>query len=161
MESAGCELINWFGNAGTAGIAARNEIATPTVAVKKRNLLPLLTIVFLISYALMTTLIIEQGAAIQTQSNLIKVLLPESIELWNMKGKAIADRQAAKVKAQAHGQATTGQAQSGDSHAQPQSKTPANSPVHGKDAAKVAKPQTQFPPIPAADLDPRRTVHTI
>ncbi len=130
---------------------------------KKRSLLPLLTVVFLLSYALMTLLIVEQGAAIQSQSNLIKVLIPDSHELWALKGKAIADQQAAKTKAQAHGgipatQVPTTQAPSGNAQAQ----APAAAQPHAQGHVdKATKPQIQFPPIPASDLDPRRTVRTI
>ena len=45
------------------------------VPKKKRSLLPLLTVVFLLSYGLMTMLIVEQGSVIQSQRNLIKILM--------------------------------------------------------------------------------------
>ena len=65
----------------------------PVVAPKKKgSLLPLLTVVFLISYGLMTMLIVEQNEAIQSQQSLIQVLLGDSKELWAMKGKALTDR---------------------------------------------------------------------
>jgi hypothetical protein len=119
--------------------------------------MPLLTIVFVVSYALMTMLIVEQGAAIQSQSNLIKVLMPDSRELWGLKGKAIADKQAAKAQTESHSQAPaaqgpSNQATSGQTGQKPHAQT---------HAGKAAKPQVQFPPIPASDLDPRRTVRTI
>jgi hypothetical protein len=129
---------------------------------KKRSLLPLLTVVFVLSYALMTMLIMEQGAAIQSQSNLIKMLMPDSRELWGLKGRAIADQQAAKAKVQAHGQtpATQVAPQAPSSNAQAQA--PAASQPHAQSRVdKATKPQVQFPPIPASDLDPRRTVRTI
>jgi hypothetical protein len=124
---------------------------------KKRNLVPLLIVVFVFSYALMTMLIIEQGAAIQSQSNLIKILLPDSRELWGLKGKAIADKQKGKAQTPAP------QAQSPSGNAQAQAPSPqANQQPHAQSrAGKVVKPQGQFPPIPASDLDPRRSVRTI
>jgi hypothetical protein len=133
----------------TLTILSGSTAIYPVVAPKKkRNLLPLLTVVFVISYVLMTMLIVEQGAAIQSQSNLIKVLMPDSRELWGLKGKAIADK-AAKEQAQAHSQAPAAQAPAGkQSH--PQSHVD-----------KATKAPVQFPPIPAADLDPQRTVRTI
>ncbi len=144
--------MNWLGSTAAIGVAAPK---------KKRTLLPLLTVVFLVSYALMTLLIVEQGAAIQSQSNLIKVLVPESRELWGMKGKAISDK-AAKAQAQARNQAPTAQAPTAQAQA---SQAPANGATQRGSQArahadKATKPQVQFPPIPASDLDPRRTVRT-
>lgn len=126
-------------------------------AKKKRNLLPLLTGLFVFSYGLMTMLIVEQGATIQSQSNLIKVLLPESRELWGLKGKAISDKQRAKVLGQEQKQAA--QPPAAEQHA-PGAQAGTQAQPQNK-AAKTVKPQSQFPPIPASDLDPRRAVHTI
>ncbi|HTU41311.1 MAG TPA: hypothetical protein VMF10_06355 [Candidatus Aquilonibacter sp.] len=150
--------MNWLDSTAAVAIAAPK---------KKRTLLPLLTVVFLLSYALMTLLIVEQGAAIQSQSNLIKVLMPESRELWGMKGKAIADK-AAKERAQTRTEASTRQAPTAQTptvHG-PAAQAQANAtPQRGSQARahadKATKPQVQFPPIPASDLDPRRTVRTI
>jgi hypothetical protein len=129
---------------------------------KKRTLLPLLTVVFLLSYALMTLLIVEQGAAIQSQSNLIKILIPDSHELWALKGKAIADQQAAKSKAQAHSQIPATRVPSQAPSGSAQVQAPAARQPHAQGHVdKATKPQVQFPPIPASDLDPRRTVRTI
>ena len=129
------------------GYTAVMPIAVPK---KKLSLLPLLTVLFAVSYGLMTVLIVEQGATIQSQRNLIKVLLRDSTELWAAKGKAIGDKQAAK----------------GQGHAQtPSTQIPLTqaTPQHpqGK-AGKSAKPAPQLPPVPASDLvDQRRSLHTI
>ena len=56
---------------------------------KKRTLLPLLTVVFLASYGLMTMLIVEQGNAIQQQHNLILVLMGDSRELWLLRRRRL------------------------------------------------------------------------
>jgi hypothetical protein len=135
--------MNWSGS---------TAVTTPT-SKKKRTLLPLLTVIFIISYALMTMLIIEQGAAIQSQSNLIKILMPESHELWSLKGKAIASQQASKVQAQTNAQNPSAQASGGGSTA--------TAPHAQNRTSKAIKPQTQFPPIPASELDPRRMVRKI
>lgn len=117
----------------------------------------MLTVLFVVSYGLMTLLIVEQGSAIQSQSNLIKVLMPDSRELWGLKGKAVADK-AAKMQAQSH--APAAQAQAGNAGAQAaQPGTPGQEHAHNR--AGKAKPQVQFPPIPASDLNPARTVRTI
>lgn len=124
---------------------------------KKLSLLPLLTVLFVLSYGLMTMLIVEQGAAIQSQGNLIKILASDSRELWAMKGKAIGDKQMAKTQAQGGSQAPS--AQDPSSKAQPQ----AGTQQHPQNpAGKTAKPQAQLPPVPASDLvDQRRALHTI
>ena len=66
---------------------------------KKRSLLPLLTVLFVLSYGLMTLLIIKQGSVIQSQRNLIKVLSRDSSALWSERGKAIGDQQTAQSEA--------------------------------------------------------------
>ena len=48
---------------------------------KTRGWLPLLTILFCISYGLMTMLIVEQGSTIESQRNLIRELFRDSSEL--------------------------------------------------------------------------------
>jgi hypothetical protein len=139
-------------------------IAVPT---KKRSLLPLLTVLFVFSYGLMTVLIVEQGSVIQSQRNLIKVLSRDSTELWSAKGKAIGDQESAR---QAQGRAktpSTGQApaqspstQSPSTHAPSTQAVPQNRSQSR--TGKIAKPETQLPPVPASDLlDRRRSLNTI
>ena len=57
-------------------------------ARKKNGWLPLLTVLFLISYALMTMLIVEQGQTIESQRALIRELLNDSKELSAAKANA-------------------------------------------------------------------------
>ncbi|HMH01252.1 MAG TPA: hypothetical protein VK555_07545, partial [Terriglobales bacterium] len=52
---------------------------------KQSSMLPLLTVLFLISYALMATLVVEQGRTIDSQRFLIKQLFRDSSELTGMK----------------------------------------------------------------------------
>lgn len=56
---------------------------------KKHGWLPLLTVLFLMSYALMTFLIIEQGRTIDSQRALIRELLRDSQELSATKLKGL------------------------------------------------------------------------
>jgi hypothetical protein len=134
-------------------------------------LLPLLTVVFMASYGLMTLLIVEQGSTIQSQRNLIQVLLGDSRQLWALKGRAVSDKLAADRLAQAQSQANKSSTQTPLSHAQTPStqtqstKTPStqiprrHSPSR---AGKSAKPETQVPPMPASDLgDQRRELITL
>jgi len=143
------------------------------VPKKKRTLLPLLTVVFLLSYGLMTMLIVEQGSVIQSQRNLIKILMRDSTELWGMRGKALADQQMAKTKALGHVPAPSVQAPSNQAPSSqtpstqiPSSQTPSTpstqaAPHHSPNhVGRSAKPQ--HPPVPASDLvDQRRALRTI
>ena len=144
------------------------------VPKKKRSLLPLLTVLFLFSYGLMTVLIVEQGTAIQSQRNLIKVLMRDSTELWSAKGKAIGEKQTARAQGQSHAHAPSTQAQAPEAQTPstqtPSTQTPSTQapstqvPQHRfqSRAGKIAKPETQAPPVPASDLvDQRRALHTI
>jgi len=63
---------------------------------KKFSLLPLLTVLFCLSYGLMTMLIVEQGSTIESQRTLIRELFRDSVELSVVKQKA---QQAARVMA--------------------------------------------------------------
>ena len=142
----GCNLTTSF------EIAAVPAAAAPK---KKYTLLPILTVLFIVSYGLMTMLIVEQNAAIQSQSSLIKALMPDSRELWVLKGKAITDKQMAKAKKQGHGSDPSSQSstQPPSTEAQPHSRN---------QAEKTAKPNPRVPASPASDLiDQRRALHTI
>ncbi len=64
--------------------------------------MPLLTVLFLISYGLMTMLIVEQGRTIDSQRALIRELFRDSTELSAVKQKAAQDSaQASSAKTQA------------------------------------------------------------
>jgi hypothetical protein len=160
----GCHLTTLFGN--TAVIA----IATPTNPKKKHSLLPVLTVLFVVSYGLMTMLIVEQGSVIQSQGNLIKILNGDSRELWGMKGKAVGDNQMARERAQNSAQAPSTQAQvpaRTPSTQTPSSQTPSTQGIQQQQhapsrAGKMSKQGVQAPPVPAADLvDHRRALLTI
>jgi hypothetical protein len=149
------------------GSTALVPIAAPK---KKRTLLPLLTVLFLFSYGLMTMLIVEQGEAIQSQRNTIKILLRDSTELWAARGKAIGDRQMTQGQAQTRAQAPSTQEQVPSSQTPssqaPSIQTPSTQAVprqHSQNRpSKIAKPGNEHPPIPAVDLvDQRRALRTI
>jgi hypothetical protein len=74
-----------FGNQ-TASIETTKD-DTP-VQSRKHGWLPLLTVLFLISYGLMTMLIVEQGQTIESQRALIRDLFRDSQELSALKMKA-------------------------------------------------------------------------
>jgi hypothetical protein len=155
-----------------------STVVTPiAVPKKKRSLMPLLTVVFLASYGLMTMLIVEQGTTIQAQHNLIQVLLVDSKELWAMKGRAVSDKAAqARAQGQAQGSVTQSPSVQAPSTQIPSTQAPSTSTPSTQAApqqhsqsrtGKTAKPKTQVPqthvpPMPASDLsDQRRTLITI
>ena len=120
------------------------------VSREKRGLLPVLTILFLFSYGLMTVLIVEQGSVIQSQRNLIKVLTRDSTELWMGKGKAIGDQQTARSQAQSRAQAPSSQV--------PSSQAPLSRVVPQRHAQ--SRTGKVLPPVPASDLVDRRRALT-
>jgi hypothetical protein len=144
-----------FENAGV------NAIPAPK---RKITLLPLLTVLFVLSYGLMTLLIVEQGRTIQSQSNMIKILLPESRELWGLRGKAIAEKNSMQAPStQDQPCVRTPSTQNPSSQVSPmQVPSPQAAPRHhSSGAGKSAKPETQLP-APASDLiDQRRSLVTI
>ncbi len=125
---------------------------------KKRGWLPLLTVLFLISYALMTMLIIEQGATIESQRALIRELFRDSTELTSMKMKA---QQAAaaeqSVPSKKQGQNPSSQTQAPKKQAPSTQAVPQNRAQNQK-----SQPQFQPPSRPASDIsDQRRALITI
>jgi hypothetical protein len=150
----GCDLTISYGCTAVMPVEAKRK--------KKHSLLPVLTFLFVVSYGLMTVLIVEQGSAIQSQHNLIQVLMRDSTELWAAKGKAIGDQRAA------HAQPPAGK------ESVPQAQAPSNAPSgqvpltkapkhHAQNpAGKAVKPRIEVPPAPASDLvDRRRSLSTI
>jgi cytoskeletal protein RodZ len=84
----GCNLSLEFGTTDT------NQLSVGEAApAKKRGLLPVLVVLFLISYALMTMLIVEQGRTIESQRALIHDLFRNSTELSAARLKAQQDEQ--------------------------------------------------------------------
>jgi uncharacterized membrane protein len=131
-------------------------IAVPNPAPKKkRSMLPVLTVVFILSYGLMTMLIVEQGGVIQQQRNLIQVLQTDSAELWAMKGKAIVDK---ANRPKGHNPANTPEAEN------PGASKKAQTPQQRSQvqAGEETKQHIQLPPVPASDLgDNRRVLITL
>ena len=102
----GCHLTSLFGTESLPTVAATDA----PVAPKKHGWLPLLTILFLISYGLMTMLIVEQGRTIESQRALIRELFRDSKELSAVKMKAAqetAESNAAKSQIPAAQQPST------------------------------------------------------
>ena len=149
------------------------EVQSVTPAVpQKLGWMPLLTVLFLISYGLMTMLIVEQGSTIESQRALIRDLLRDSTELWTAKGKAVKEKN--RTEAQHRAQTPSAQAplthdpavqtpstQSPTSHA-PSSQATMQNRAAQSHSGKAQKPQLRPPSRPASDLaDDRRALITI
>jgi hypothetical protein len=142
-------------------LASENTVLNPPAeqGKNKHSLLPLLTVLFVISYSLMVMLVVEQGSTITSQSWLIKQLFADSTQLTAMKSKALQEKSAqAQSKAQAQTQAE------GQSKAQsqvPSVQVPSHDPATSG-SRKVEKSMPQRPPKPASDtMDARRALRSI
>jgi len=180
----GCHLTTLFGN------AAITTTVIPAVPVqpKKHNMLPVLVVLFLISYGLMTMLIIEQGRTIESQRALIHELYHDSAELAAVRSRtlqenAVVDTQNALTAQAPSSTIQSRQAQTPSTQAQQvpsshapstqipsaqvqSSKTPSTQVAPSgrvkNRGAKMPEPQFQAPSRPSADLaDERRALRTI
>jgi len=132
----------------SAAQAAAHTLAQPPA--KKRGWLPLLTVLFLISYGLMTMLIVEQGQTIEIQRALIRELFRDSTELSASKMKAQQDR------AKAVGQ-TTVQKQTPSTQVPSKPVPSAQAPSTGNPAVQVPSSQSQVQKSPSSQAAPRRS----
>jgi hypothetical protein len=115
------------------------------VVPKKQQMLPILIVLFLVSYGLMTLLVVEQGRTIDNQRGLIRDLFTDSSQLNSIKSSALQ-----KQNSVGQPKAPSSQVQPGDN-----SKT-------GHAAGKLRKQLPRRPPTAASDMsDSRRMVVTI
>jgi len=130
---------------------------------KKFGWLPLLVVLFCISYGLMTMLIVEQGATIESQRALIKELYRDSAELSVARTKAQQDRILAGAQS---AQSSMPKAQApvtqNPSTQAPAQHAPSSQALPQHRAQNQAQKQTQqfrMPSRPASDLgDDRRAL---
>lgn len=129
-------------------------------STREVRLLPILVVLFIFSYAILTTLVIEQSKTIESQRGLIREMLQDSSQLAALKGK-IAREESQRQHEKASAQATAPSA--GD---QSKDSVPAGAPPGpGKDAKQAGKPthsMKEIPGKPASDLqDVRRSTRII
>src|SRR5438105_8894240 len=121
----------------------------------KQSMLPILIVLFLISYALMATLVVEQGRTIDSQRFLIKQLFRDSSELTGMK-TSLFQKQRAQAQAQAEANAHS-QAQAPSSQATPRDNAKSN-----RNPGKLRRPAPLRPPRNTSDVaDERRALFSI
>ena len=152
--------------------------AVDSPASRKRfGWLPLLVVLFCISYGLMTMLIVEQGATIEAQRALIRDLYRDSVELSAAKLKGqenpLAGAPSAQPSPKAHVPVTQNPSSQNPSSQNPSSQNmpqaPARAPSsqagpqhRAQSQAQRQTPQFKMPSRPASDFgDNRRGLITI
>ncbi len=134
-------------------------------------MLPLLVILFIVSYGLLTMLVFEQGRTIESQRSLIREMLKDSTQLASLKGKLARD-DSKRLQSGPPAQAERKDADSGRPAAgNPAAGNPAagakGSDARGLDKetkrpSKSARSTKEAPGKPAADLtDVRRSTGVI
>ena len=184
-EDRGCHLTTLFGTTTVPIVAAINVPVAPA-APRKHGWLPLLVVLFLISYGLMTMLIVEQGRTIESQRALIRELFRDSTELSAARKAAqeIAPSNSARTQAQIptttqhqstqipstqipstqhpSSQTPSTQAQTSQTPSSQAGSQPAGPQHRAQSQSAKEKPEFRMPSKPAADLvDDVRTQITI
>ncbi|MFY9644685.1 MAG: hypothetical protein WAK29_05870 [Terriglobales bacterium] len=75
---------------GILTVIYSTESATPRTT-RTAVVLPLLVILFIVSYGILTALVFEQGQTIEAQRSLIREMLKDSTQLAALKGKIARD----------------------------------------------------------------------
>jgi hypothetical protein len=147
---------------GQFGGAVTVTFSTPSETPRKKSrtaLLPLLIALFVISYSILTMLVIEQGRTIEAQRTLLREMLKDSSQLAELKDKMAREEAAKQVQPSTQAE-----------QAQPEQKEPAankgpaasGSDKVAKHAGKSARSLKSVPEKPAADLeDVRRTTRVL
>jgi hypothetical protein len=123
-------------------------------------LLPLLIILFLFSYGILTLLVVEQGHTIEAQRSLLREMLKDSTQLARLKDK-LAREVAVESQNKPAAQTEQKQAVAGTSPIIAP-KTPNAPNKDAKRPSKSARIRKESPEKPAADLqDVRRSTRVI
>jgi hypothetical protein len=131
-----------------------SESAPARTVARATAMLPLLVILFIVSYGILTMLVVEQGQTIESQRSLIREMLKDSNQLATLKGKIARDdskRMHDQAPAQNHSDVDSGKPGTGMT----------GSDKNGKQAGK-SHAMKEVPGKPAADLeDVRRATRVI
>jgi hypothetical protein len=124
-------------------------------------ILPLLVILFIVSYGILTMLVFEQGQTIESQRGLIHEMLKDSAQLATLKGKLARD-DSKRLQGNASVQADHRDAESGNPAAGIKGSDAKGLDKETKRPGKSAHSMKQVPGKPAADLeDVRRFTRVI
>jgi hypothetical protein len=120
----------------------------------RHSSLPILVVLFLVSYGLMATLVVEQGRTIENQRGLIQVLFRDSAQLTALKAH---DLQKERAEAQARAQSDRSQAKTPSTQA-----TPGDNAKTERNQGKVRRRSPFSPPTDTSDVvDARRALISI
>src|SRR5271169_669317 len=93
---SGYPLLSWTSD---------NALLVPSPKPKaKHSMLPVFVVLFLVSYGLMTLLVVEQGRTIDNQRSLIQSLFDDSAKLTQLRIKNQQAQAQAQAAAKAHSQ---------------------------------------------------------
>ena len=126
------------------------------VAKPKQQLLPLLVVLFLISYGMLALLVVEQGRTIANQRSLIQQLFSDSVELSSLKGKNLQHPKAGSQKARPQAQTPSSQNQTPSSQA-----NPPDNVASQKRAGKFQKALPLKPPKDTVDTPNERRQRSV
>jgi hypothetical protein len=137
------------------------EYAAPKTKSRPVAILPLLVVLFLVSYGILTMLVFEQGQTIESQRTLIREMLKDSSQLAALKGKLARDD-----TKRPHDNSSVQTAQKGaDSGVASEGNSAQGAKGSNKEAkrpGKSARATKEIPGKPAADLeDVRRSTRVI
>jgi hypothetical protein len=160
-------LLSWTQD--TVAAVPQALPAPPPPPKRKHSLLPILIVLFLISYGLMCLLAVEQDRTISSQRWMIRSLLGDSTELSSLKGKLFQQQYAnaqAQAKAGSRSQAQAPMTQTPMTQVPlnqvPMIQDKAGATQSSHNAGKAKKTMPPKPPLGISDVvDGRRIVTTI
>ena len=154
---SGFPLLNWTQDSTTTVPQALPEPSSK----RKHSLLPVLIVLFLVSYGLMAVLTLEQNRTIASQRSLITSLFSDSTELSSLKAK-VFQKEHPEAQAGARSQAQPPSAQTPMTQSPMTQDAPGGNAQSSHSAGKLPKSVPQKPPLGIADIvDGRRIVKTI
>ena len=137
------------------------ESVAPRSTKRPAAILPLLVILFIVSYGILTMLVFEQGQTIESQRSLIHEMLKDSTQLATLKGKLARD-DGKRLQDKASGQADQKNVESGNPAAGAKGSDTKGLDKETKRPGKSAHSMKEVPGKPAADLeDVRRSTRAI
>ena len=137
------------------------ESGAPRTAKRAAAVLPLLVILFIVSYGILTMLVFEQGRTIESQRSLIHEMLRDSTQLATLRGKLARD-DGKRFEDKASVQADHKDADSGNPAAGIKGSDAKGLDKEAKRPGKSARSMKQVPGKPPADLeDVRRSTRVI
>jgi len=137
------------------------ESVAPRTPKRPAAILPLLVILFIVSYGILTMLVFEQGQTIESQRGLIHEMLKDSTQLATLKGKLARD-DSKRIHDKASVQAEQKDAESGNPPTGAKGSDAKGLDKEAKRPGKSAHSMKQVPGKPAADLeDVRRSTRVI